>query len=311
MIDIVLIVAGLAALFAGGEMLVRGAVSAALRLGLSAFVVGIVVVGFGTSMPELLVSVRAALAGTPAIALGNVIGSNIANILLIAGLGIAIAPIAAMDRSSRADIAVMALVGLAAAGLLFLETIGRLAGLGLLALLALYLFNAVRAGSSAGATAEPAPAERAGDRTLVIAAFLIAGLVLLFAGAEMLIRGATAIARDFGISEAVIGLTIVAVGTSLPELATTLIAAIRKQGAVAIGNVIGSNIFNILGILGITALVAPIPGAGVLKPSDALVLVAATIVFAAILARERRIGRIWGLALLASYAAYTAWLFST
>lgn len=139
-----LVAAGLAALFVGGELLVRGAVAAALRLGISAFVVGVVVVGFGTSMPELLVSVRAALAGTPAIALGNVIGSNIANILLIAGIGIAIAPVAALDRANRTDVIVMLVAGLAATGLLFFDTIGRAIGLGLLVLLAVYLGNAVR-----------------------------------------------------------------------------------------------------------------------------------------------------------------------
>lgn len=306
-----LVAAGLAALFVGGELLVRGAVAAALRLGISAFVVGVVVVGFGTSMPELLVSVRAALAGTPAIALGNVIGSNIANILLIAGIGIAIAPVAALDRANRTDVIVMLVSGLAATGLLFFDTIGRAIGLGLLVLLAVYLGNAVRSDSDAGAATEQPVAGSGAAAVPVIALLLVGGLALLFAGAEMLINGATAIARGLGISEAVIGLTIVAVGTSLPELATTLVAAIRRQGDVAIGNVIGSNIFNIFGILGATALVVPIPAAGVLAPGDALMLGLATAVFAALLLSGRTIGRVWGIALLATYAGYTAWLFCT
>lgn len=306
-----LVAAGLAALFVGGELLVRGAVAAALRLGISAFVVGVVVVGFGTSMPELLVSVRAALAGTPAIALGNVIGSNIANILLIAGIGIAIAPVAALDRANRTDVIVMLVAGLAATGLLFFDTIGRAIGLGLLVLLAVYLGNAVRSDSDAGAATEQPVAGSGAAAVPVIALLLVGGLALLFAGAEMLINGATAIARGLGISEAVIGLTIVAVGTSLPELATTLVAAIRRQGDVAIGNVIGSNIFNIFGILGATALVVPIPAAGVLAPGDALMMGLATAVFAALLLSGRTIGRVWGIALLATYAGYTAWLFCT
>ncbi|MCR9120885.1 MAG: calcium/sodium antiporter [Phyllobacteriaceae bacterium] len=304
-----LVAAGLAALFVGGELLVRGAGAAALRLGMSAFVVGVVVVGFGTSMPELLVSVRAALAGTPAIALGNVIGSNIANILLIAGIGIAIAPVAALDRSNRTDVIVTLVAGFAATGLLFLDTIGRAIGFGLLVLLAVYLGNAVRSDSDAGAATEQPVAGSGATGVPLIGLLLVGGLALLFAGAEMLISGATAIARGLGLSEAVIGLTVVAIGTSLPELATTLVAAIRRQGDVAIGNVIGSNIFNIFGILGITALVVPIPAAGVLAPGSALVLGLATAVFAALLLDGRTIGRVWGVALLATYAGYTAWLF--
>lgn len=304
-----LVAAGLAALFVGGELLVRGAGAAALRLGMSAFVVGVVVVGFGTSMPELLVSVRAALAGTPAIALGNVIGSNIANILLIAGIGIAIAPVAALDRSNRTDVIVMLMAGFAATGLLLLDTIGRGIGWGLLVLLTVYLANAVRSDSDAGAATEQPVAGTGATGVPMIALLLVGGLALLFAGAEMLISGATAIARGLGIPEAVIGLTIVAVGTSLPELATTLVAAIRRQGDVAIGNVIGSNIFNIFGILGITALVVPIPAAGVLAPGDAAVLGLATAIFAALLLGGRTIGRVWGVALLVTYAGYTAWLF--
>ncbi|WP_306118682.1 MULTISPECIES: calcium/sodium antiporter [unclassified Roseitalea] len=307
--DLVLVLAGLFGLFVGGELLVRGAVAVALRLGLTAFVVGVVVVGFGTSMPELLVSVRAAIGGTPGIALGNVIGSNIANILLIAGIGLTIAPMAAMARSARIDVVAMLAVGLAASALLFLDTIGRLAGLGLLALLVAYLVHTLRAGGQDRASPEGTIMQRANERPLVIVGLLLAGLVLLFAGAEMLIRGATAIARRLGISEAVIGLTVVAVGTSLPELATTLVAAIRRQGAVAIGNVVGSNIFNVLGILGIAALVAPIPAAGVLTPGDAAVLAAATIVFALLLLAGRTIGRPWGIAFLCGYGGYTAWLF--
>lgn len=310
MIDAILIAAGLIALYFGGNWLVAGAISLAARFGLSAFIISVVIVGFGTSMPELLVSVQAAFAGLPAIALGNVIGSNVANILLIGGIAILLAPMAGFGRAVRFDTLIMVLAAVVATGLLLWGVIPRFAGFAVIALLAVYLASTINSGNHKVANdAKAEIAQAAQMPTYKTAGFIILGLALLFAGADMLVRGAVSIAREFGISEAVIGLTIVAVGTSLPELATTIVAAIRKQADVAIGNIIGSNIFNILGILGITIAIKPIVVAGNFRVEDGYIMLAITLIFATILFAGVRMGRILGLAMLASYIVYTVWLF--
>lgn len=240
-------------LFVGGEGLVRGASSVARHFNLSPMLIGLTIVGFGTSAPELLVSVQAALAGQPGIAIGNVVGSNIANILLILGVSAAIAPLFIPARRLWRDLAFM----LAATAIFWAMLLGgeitRLYGailiLGLLAFLTVaFLYGKIDA-------EEDAPVES----QLKAWAFTLGGLVVLVIGARLLVDNAVIIAKTFGVSEAVIGLTIVAVGTSLPELATSVIAALRRQTEIAVGNVIGSNIFNIFSIIGITALVTPIP----------------------------------------------------
>lgn len=305
MIDAILIVGGLVGLLLGGEALVRGAVSLAQKLGLSPLVISLTVLGFGTSMPELLVSLRATLSGSPDIALGNVTGSNTANILLILGLCIAIAPIQKYDQSVRRDMAIATFAALVLFAFVQFETLGRMAGIilfcGLIAFLAAsYLMN-----KGADAVDEDAPHPLSGPMT---ALWLGGGFILLFGGAEALVRGSVAIARDFGISEAIIGLTIVAVGTSLPELATSMVAALRKKGDLALGNIVGSNIFNILGILGITAIIAPI-GVGRNFPQfDVPVMIGASLALLALLVLKLPLGRVAGLGFLAAYAAYLAML---
>ena len=310
-VDYLLILVGLVCLFIGGEFLVRGAVAIAERQGISKLVIGLTIVGFGTSMPELLVSMRAALEGSSDIALGNVVGSNTANILLILGLSALVYPIANWDRNVRRDI----LVALAVAALtLFLvqfSVIGRFAGLVMLAALAAYLyyvFNADRLAPSA-LTDETDPHRRSGLSPMLSGAAVVGGLVLLFFGADWLVGGATNIARNLGISEAVIGLTIVAVGTSLPELATSVTAALRKQSDVALGNVVGSNIFNVLGILGLTALVHPIGVGASFASFDVPVMLAVTAALCGLLFAAKVIDRRIGALMIGAYVVYTAVLF--
>jgi cation:H+ antiporter len=304
--DIGLLLAGLVLLFFGGEFLVRGAVSLANRLGLSPLVIGLTVVGFGTSAPELLVSVDAALRGSPDIAVGNVVGSNIANVLLILGLSALVWPIAAGQAGLRRDMGVMVAATVLLLGLAQTGVITRLSGMAMVVLLAIYLFIVTRAGRKEEFDGEETATRMAGWKE---AAAIIGGLAALMLGADLLVGAATNIARSFGVSEAVIGLTIVAVGTSLPELATSLVAALRRHSDVAIGNVVGSNIFNILGILGVASIVTPLPVAQRIAEFDVPLALGVALLLAGIAIALRSIGRIAGGAFLAAYLLYVIWLF--
>jgi cation:H+ antiporter len=298
---------GLVLLFFGGEALVRGSVALAGRLRISKVVVGMVIVGFGTSAPELVVSVQAALAGSPEIAIGNIVGSNIANILLIIGIAALLAPLASCDRAIRREALIMLAVSLGLALLLPAGHLGRLSGLAMLALLAVYLGVTYRLERKRRASAFAHEAEEVREIALstpMAAVAALAGLVLLVFGARMMVHGASGIARAFDISEAVIGLTIVAVGTSLPELATSIVAALRRHGDVVLANIVGSNIFNILCILGLTAAISPIPVAARFASLDGPVMVAVAALSAALFVAGRPIGRGTGAALLAAYGIY-------
>ncbi len=307
MLDWLMVAGGLALLFAGGEALVRGAVGLSRRLRVSELVIGLTIVGFGTSMPELLVSTDAAVSGKPDIALGNAVGSNTANILLIVGLSSLISPIAGWDRSIWRDALTMTGAAVVMIALSLIGTITAFAGMIMLVLLAGYLVLAFRQQQVGALETHDAGEVRSWPVLLVGVAF---GLGALFAGAHLLVEGATAIANDLGVSQAVIGLTIVAVGTSLPELATSLVAAFRRNSAVAIGNIVGSNIFNILGILGIASLLAPIPISTAIGSFDIPVMAAATLVLVALLWFARRVSRWMGAAMLAGYSLYVVRLFT-
>lgn len=294
--------AGLAGLFFGGEYLVRGASVLARKFGLSPMVIGLTVVGFGTSAPELLVSVQAALAGEPGIAIGNVMGSNIANILLILGVSAVIAPLVIPARRLWRDLAIMLVASAALWPVLADGAVTRVDGMllvaGLVGFLALALFTGGNPEDVEVSADEPA--WKAWAQTL-------GGLIVLVIGARLLVTSASEIARGFGISEAVIGLTVVAVGTSLPELATSAIAALRRQTDIAVGNVVGSNIFNILGILGATALIAPIDTVDQRFLAVDFPWVMGTAVGVAVVALALgRLPRWMGLALLVVYAGYVA-----
>lgn len=298
--DWLFVFGGLLGLFLGGEALVRGAVGIARRLAMSPLLIGLTVVGFGTSTPELLVSVDAALRGVPDIAIGNIVGSNIGNILLIVGLSALVWPIRVMGDTLKRDTGVMLLAAFALVPVFWLGQIGRPAGAMLVAGLAAYLIWAYRAARDTPVEDEATPMLPLWQGLLWVAL----GLGALMIGARFLVDGAVNIARAYGLSEAFIGLTIVAVGTSLPELATSLIAAIRKQSEIAIGNIIGSNIFNVLGILGVTALVLPIPVAERFLSFDLPVMLAASVVLTALLLMRPQIGRIAGAGLLVAYMGY-------
>lgn len=299
--DYLFIFLGFLGLFLGGEALVRGSVGIARRMSISPLLIGLTVVGFGTSTPELLVSVDAAWRGVPDIALGNVIGSNIANILLIVGLSAVIWPIKVMGDTLRRDTAVMMAAALAMVPLFAMGHLGRLAGIILVAGLAGYLIWAYRQPGAAAPDEidQPAPASVA-----ISGLWVVGGLIALMLGARFLVDGSVSIARGYGISEAFIGLTIVAIGTSLPELATSLIAALRRQSEIAIGNIVGSNIFNILGILGLTAVITPVPVAPRFLAFDLPILIAVSLVLTMLLVTRPVIGRMVGVAMLLAYAAY-------
>ncbi|MEQ8246929.1 MAG: calcium/sodium antiporter [Alphaproteobacteria bacterium] len=306
-VDFGLLLLGLVLLFFGGEALVRGSVSIAERFGISKFVVGLVIVGFGTSAPEMLVSVQAALAGSPDIAIGNIVGSNIANILLIVGVAALIAPIANNDTSIRRDIIVMVAVSAWLAVMLRRDELGFATGAALFAAFLFYLVvtYVLERRRQASVFVEEAKAVEERPRSPGLAAGLAGlGIVLLVAGAKVMVDGASGIAASFGISEAVIGLTVVAVGTSLPELATAIVAAIRRHGEVALANVIGSNIFNILAILGVTALIAPVPVAARFGAVDGPVMLGVAAGAAVLLFARKRLGRPVGAILLLAYAVY-------
>lgn len=299
--DIVMVVIGLALLLGGGEGLVRGGVALATRMRLPMAVVGAVVLGFGTSMPEMLTSVSAALAGAPGIAIGNVLGSNIANILLILGLAALIAPVTA-EAAWMEDRLWLILATLMGIGVILVGvTVGRVEGVILLAALALYIWRQLGRDGSA----EPVPEIVMGLPLMLL--YIFGGLATLIAGAWLLVEGASGIARAIGISETVIGLTVVAVGTSLPELATSIIAARRGEAGLALGNILGSNVFNILAILGLTAVIVPIPVPEALSMVD-LALVAGSVALLLLCLAIGRIGRGAGAGFLAVYGVYIGWL---
>lgn len=301
-VDLLLILVGLGLLVLGGDMLVKGAVNLSLRLGISPLIVGLTVVAFGTSAPELIVSMSAALRGATDIALGNVVGSNIANVLVILGATAMVSEIVTKGHDLRESWAMMIAASMLLIGLAFTGQIGRLAGLALLAALAAVLWRQI----STARAERPDQIEGAhlGATGRNIVLWLAVGLVALPVGAQLLVAGATDIARLMGISEAVIGLTLVAIGTSLPEMAASVASALRGRADMALGNVVGSNIFNALSILGLTALVAPLPVPAQIVNFDLWVMLASSLLLAPFLFRGIPITRAAGGGMLAVYAIY-------
>lgn len=313
-LDFLYVALGLVLLVFAGDALVKGAVGLALRLGIPALIVGLTVVAFGTSAPEMIVSVKAALAGRAGIALGNVVGSNIANILLILGLPALIATIhSSLIDTRRSYLVMLATTGLFI-GLCLVGPITWWHALILLAGLALVLRDNLRSAQAHRAlngARNGAPELQGADAWMPvwkIAAFILAGLAGLAAGAELLVEGAVNIARLIGVSEAVIGLTLVAVGTSLPELMTTVMAAFRKQADVALGNVIGSNIFNLLAIIGVAGLFGDMAVPESMLRFDLWFMLAMSLLLAPFLLLKHDITRGLGAGLVATYAGYTLWL---
>jgi len=309
--NLMMTIGGLALLLFGGEVLIRGAVGLAKRAGISPFIVGLTIIGFGTSAPEVVVSVDAALSGSPGIAVGNVIGSNVANILLIVGAAALFMPLAVHPDALKRDGTMMAFATVLFIAIALMGTATWYHGVIAITVLIAYLAYSVwsdRQGNDAAAQLHSDEGDQLQsglpDKMWVMLLALGIGLVALVAGSRIAVIGASAIAREAGISEEVIGITLVAFGTSLPELATAMVAAARKQADVCIGNVIGSNIFNLLGITGAAAIAAPLPFAASVVTFDIWVLLAVTVLFMWFMLTGRRIQRWEGFVLLLLYFTY-------
>ena len=309
-----LILLGLVLLCAGAEGLVRGSASLALRAGVTPLVVGLTVVAFGTSSPEMVVSTKAAYLGQGSIALGNVVGSNIFNIAVILGLSALVRPVKVNIQLIRFDMPVMIGVSLLAFGLLRDGQLTRPEGALLFAGVAVYTITVVRMARRQHTEAvdrEFADGTPKANRSVLLdVTYVLGGLALLIFGARFFVLGAVDLARWLGVSEAVIGLTIVAAGTSMPELATSMVAAFRKQEDIAIGNIVGSNIFNILAILGAAGLVRPFTSGGV-QPMDFYFMLGTSALLLPLMRWGMKLTRYDGLLFLALYAAYLAVLWPT
>jgi cation:H+ antiporter len=326
---VALLFAGLALLVIGGELLVRGAVRTAECFNVSPLLIGITLVGFGTSTPELVTSVQAALIGSPGIAVGNIVGSNIANILLILGVAALIRPIGVASQTLKRDGGVV--LGSALLFVLAAYTIGlvRIVGVVFVAVLGAYLVYAYRqerkqepehtaAFTRVEAVGAVDPALKPGHRPrralLAVAlplAIAIVGLVIVVLGGRVLVDAAVDLARLVGISEEVIGLTIVAVGTSTPELVTSLVAAARRQPEVAVGNVLGSNVYNLMGIGGLTALIAPTPVPEQIARIDAPFMLGVSVLMVWFAWTSKSVSRVEGAVFLAFYAGYIGYLIAS
>jgi cation:H+ antiporter len=305
--NLTLIGLALLLLFIGAEALVRGSASLALRAGLSPLMVGLTIVAFGTSSPELFASVKAALSHQGDIAVGNVVGSNSFNIGVILGLAALVCPIPVHSRVIKIDAPIALAVALLLPFLLLNHTVGRVEGLLLVGGIVVYTsMNIVLARRQARTGAEDstgAPVPGVSRHWGMDLASIVAGLGLLVFGSSLLVDNSVALAKAFGVSEAVIALTIVAAGTSVPELATSCVAAVRKQPDIAVGNVVGSNVFNILGILGVASVVSPLRAPGV-STLDYVVIIGFTLLLIPLLYTGRVLHRVEGVALLALYGVY-------
>jgi cation:H+ antiporter len=308
--NILFLALGVLLLTIGGEALIRGAVAAANRLNVSPLLTGLIIVGFGTSAPELVVSVDAAMRAQPDLAIGNVVGSNIGNILLILGICALITPLSVRPLALRRDAITVVIASIAFTILSRDGTLGYLDAAVLLSAFAAYLawaYWSERCHFAPSAELHEAEAKELtslprSPTTTILA--IVFGLLMLIVGARVLLIGAVGIAQAFGVSEAVIGLTIVAVGTSLPELSVSVIAAFRKHADVAVGNILGSNIFNLLGILGISALLQPLQIHERVFRFDQWVLLGTSVLILLFLYTGRRLTRLEGATLLAGYGLY-------
>ena len=297
------ILGGFLILTIGAEALVRGASQIALRLGLTPLIIGLTIVAFGTSAPELAVSVKSAIAGNSGIALGNVIGSNIANIGLILGITALIRPIKIESQMVRRDIPIMIGASLLFWSLLLDGGLSFWDGTILFALLVAYLaFSYFTAEKQTDDDVEDTK-----QSPMLSVLFIVIGISMLVGGGILFVDGAVAMAQSFGISEVIIGLTIVAIGTSMPELVTSIVAALKGQSDIAIGNVVGSNLFNILGILGVTALIHPIVGSEI-SNLDWIAMIAFAVILLPFAYTGLRIGRREAALLVLGYLGYIGYL---
>jgi cation:H+ antiporter len=306
MTNILLIIAGFVLLFLGGELLLRGSIALAKRFQLSNLLIGAVVIGFGTSTPELSASISAALKGAPDIALGNVIGSNTANVFLIAGMAGLLCPLKIPYANVHRDVVMMIVSSVMLAMMMWFETLDMITGVIFLLTLAGYIIWSFQSSDDdVGNEVSTAKTYSTGMAFVLLAV----GIATLTGGAALLVDGVIGVARRFGISEAIIGLTVVAVGSSLPELATAIISSIQKQSEMVLGNIIGSSIFNVLAILGVTALIQPIPVSPQMMAFDVWVMIAATLLLTLLIVMGIKIGRRIGSLMVIGYLSYVIWLY--
>jgi cation:H+ antiporter len=314
LIDAAMFIAGLVALFYGAEWLVRGAARLARSLGISAIVVGLTIVAFGTSAPELVVTSLAVMRGQPDVGVGNIVGSNVVNIAAILGLSAIVSTVRVHPGLITREMPIMIAAAVALMVVGYDGTITRLDGGILLGGFILFLLFMLRAAQGG----EPTPAleiefeefeenrgmTNTGSTPRANAFLILIGLVGLIAGAELLVRAAVSVARSVGISELVIGLTVVSIGTSLPELATSVIAAIRGEADIAVGNVVGSNVFNVLAVLGIAPLIQPVSVDRSLYDFEMWVMLALSVILPVFCRSGHRLARIEGMVLLLGYVAF-------
>jgi len=298
---------GLVMLYYGGVFLVRGSSGLALRFGLSPLAVGLTVVAFGTSVPELLVSLDAAISGADGISVGNVIGSNIANIALILGVAALISPMVVQSKVIAVDVPIMIFASVLLIVVLMGGYVSRAEGAILALALVVYVWMTLRMAKASEGEAmmqNNKNSELPGARKMAVR--IIIGLAVLFVGAHVLVISAVKLATMLHVSQAAIGLTVVAVGTSLPELATTIVASLKRHGDLALGNVLGSNCFNIFGVLGLTATIHPLQS-GAISWVDLGLMAGLAVFLGAILFRRRLLNRAQGVFLVSVFVAYTIW----
>ena len=296
---------GLFLLLISGDFLVRGAIQLSNRIGISPLMVSLTIVAFGTSAPELIVAIKATLSGSPGLALGNVVGSNIANILLVLGL-----PTLIMGLKNNIADAKRSFGFMIVASVLFIVfgisgSFSWIYGVALLSLLAFFLFDTFRQNSKKTLNSEILESQQKISHSWwTITLFLILGVIGLPLGADLLVTNASALAKGYGVSDAIVGLTLVAIGTSLPELATTFIAFVRKKAEVVLGNLIGSNIFNLLAIIGITSLISPVPVDPTFIKFDFWVMLGASALIAPFILLNIQFNRLSGFLFVALYISY-------
>ncbi|MDA3843432.1 MAG: calcium/sodium antiporter [Candidatus Kapabacteria bacterium] len=316
---ILFLIAGVLLLYFGAEGLVRGSASIALRMRIAPLIVGLTIVAFGTSSPELVVSISAALKGNPGIALGNVIGSNICNIALILGIAAIVRPIKVNIKVIKVDISIMIGITLLLILMLLDGEIDRIDGIlltiGVISYCFFTIFLAKNSNTNNDENELEVSDEKPPHKKWLDIVFIVVGLAILIVGANLFVSGATVIAEYLGASDIIIGLTIVAFGTSLPELATSLVASIKGESDISIGNVVGSNIFNILGVLGITSIIHPIyvgeiSMTGTITPVDVGVMVLVAIIISPLAWSKLTISRIEGAFLLFIYIGYVFYLYT-
>lgn len=320
MITYLAFIAGLISLLIAGDLLVRGSVSIAQRLNIPALIIGLTIVAFGTSAPELFVSIKAALSDAPGIAVGNVVGSNIANIWLVLGVSTFLCATNCEQPYVRRNLFFVLAVTLLFIYMSFQGTLTHLHGIILFSILVFYLVSAARRCRKISNTDDPEcpkcptmemieEADVPPDSWPKTSLYLIAGLVGLPLGADLVVNHGSEIARHFGVSEAVIGLSLIAFGTSLPELATSLIAARRGHCGLAIGNILGSNLFNILAVMGITAMITPVEIPEHVLKFDLWIMLAALLTLAPFILKKSTIGKFTGIGFLTLFFAYIVFLY--